>query len=211
MHHKAFFLGTLMAAFVTGTTVAFSIWLVAHSGQLPSFNLAYKPIITKPNIAFAEPVLELVEPLPPLEDQAQFPLSEPVLRLGAKVIQAPAPKYDQGMYLDINLKSKVLTLFQDGQALVLYKVLAIGPPDLPTPKGTFKVLHKEENHFASKEKVWMPWSMHIVGDVFIHGIPYYPDGRILKSYYSHGCIRLKTDQQQALYQQVALGTPVVVY
>ena len=192
-------------------TAGFLFWVVTHPDQFSLPNYTFRSLQSN---AVALPTIftqEFVQELPPLEDQAQFPLAQPVLRIGAKVIQAPVPKYDQGMYLDINLKSRVLALFQDGQAKVLYKVLAIGPPDLPTPIGTFKVLHKEENHFASKEKVWMPWSMHIIGDVFIHGIPYYPGGRILKSRYSHGCIRLNTDQQQALYQQVALGTPVVVY
>lgn len=204
MRPKAFLFGSAIAILfsITAGTFLFSMKPILSSAPVKP------PLPSDSSLVVATLTHEELEPL---EDYERFPLAQPVLRQGAKVIEVPLAKYDQGMYVDVNLKGKVLTLFQDGQAQVLYNVLAIGPPDLPTPKGAFKVLHKEENHFASKEKVWMPWSLHIVGGIFIHGIPYYPDGRMLKSRYSHGCIRVNTDQQKELYQKVPLGTPVVVY
>lgn len=140
-----------------------------------------------------------------------FPESRMVLREGEKTTLAPEARILDGQYLDISLKSKLITLFENGEPQALYRVVAIGPPSAPTPKGTFSLLSKEERHFASKEKVWMPWAMRVVDGIFIHGIPYYPNGTLLGGRYSHGCIRVPTAMQQELFARIAIGTPVVIY
>lgn len=141
-----------------------------------------------------------------------FPKARSVFREGSLVIEAPDPRYRDRIYLDVSLNKQVITLFDKGEAKAMYRIAATGNPRYsPTPKGEFKVLHKKENHFSSISKVWMPWSIHFYDDYFIHGIPYYPGGRLYTGKYSAGCVRVPTDQQQELYQKIAIGTPVVVY
>lgn len=196
---REFFIGGFLALFLI---VSFGVFFIHHS-----FNFQNSPPV---NTKFTAGAFTLPQEKPQ-EQYIPFPRPEFILREGNSIFYPPKPKYLDIQYIDINLKEKILVLFENGEAKELYKVIAIGPPYLPTPKGTFQVLHKEEKHFASKEKLWMPWSIHIVGDVFIHGIPYYPNGKVLKSKYSHGCIRVATNEQKELYQKVPLGTRVVVY
>lgn len=199
MHTRGFFIGVFLALFFIASIGVFFVFdsrsVTPPSNQTRELTAGIFTIPRQKSFGEYTP----------------FPYSEFVLREGEHILYAPKPKYSDVSYLDINLKEKTLTLFENGEAKELYKVVAIGPPYSPTPKGTFSILHKEENHFASKEKLWMPWSMHIVGDIFIHGIPYYPNGKILKSKYSHGCIRVATEQQKELYQKSPIGIPVVVY
>lgn len=115
-----------------------------------------------------------------------------------------------GKYVDINLVRKKIWLYEDGWCRAEYQVAAYGSADKPTPRGQFRILHKQVNHFSSLSHVWMPWSMHIVGDVFLHGIPYRPDGTRLSGGYSWGCVRIPTDQAEKIYYFVDIGTPVII-
>jgi len=195
MHHKGFLLGAFGGVITIGMFIALANSDVPVSPGVP---VPLEPISEEPLVG------EAFEYQP-------FPASTLVLRKGTQEFSPPEPKYRQGHYLDVNLKAKIITFFNQGEANSLYSIVAIGPPSSPTPKGNFTILHKQQNHFASKEKLWMPWSMHIVGDIFIHGIPYYPNGRLLGGKYSHGCIRLTTENQEELYRKVSIGTPVIVY
>ncbi|MBI1838850.1 MAG: L,D-transpeptidase family protein [Candidatus Colwellbacteria bacterium] len=79
-----------------------------------------------------------------------------------------------------------------------------------TPTGIYKIENKEESHFSSIGKVYQPWSLTFQGNFFIHGWPYYQDGKEVSSSYSGGCIRLKTEDAKALYELASAGTPVLV-
>src|SRR5690606_19090161 len=73
------------------------------------------------------------------------------------------------------------------------------------------ILYKNESHFSSIGEVYMPWSMQFYGNFFIHGWPYYPDGTEVSPGYSGGCVRLSTEDSQAVFEFVDVGTPIFVY
>ena len=99
-----------------------------------------------------------------------------------------------------------------------------------TPKGTFTVLGKERDPVWYKpdwayveDKLPIPppnsqarmvrgilgkYALSIGGSYKIHGTPY---KRFLGQSVSHGCIRLKDEDMETLYNQVALGTKVYIY
>jgi hypothetical protein len=56
----------------------------------------------------------------------------------------------------------------------------------------------------------MPYSVHIFGNFFIHGIPYYPDGVKVSSTYSGGCIRLEDNEAKAVFDFVEKDTPIII-
>jgi hypothetical protein len=56
----------------------------------------------------------------------------------------------------------------------------------------------------------MPYSVHVFGNYFIHGIPYYENGVQVSSTYSGGCIRLNNDDAKKVYDFVQEGTPIIV-
>jgi len=141
-----------------------------------------------------------------------FPQAKTVLREGEEVLEAPEPKYKDLAYLDVNLEKKLITFFDNGEAMGMYRIAAYGNPyTAPTPKGEFSIRTKEENHFSRRVSLWMPWSMQVVGDYFIHGLPYYPGGKLYQGKYSRGCIRVPTEKQKELYDKIAIGTPVIIY
>lgn len=141
-----------------------------------------------------------------------FPQAKTVLREGESIIEAPEPKYNDRIYLDVNLRQKLITLFDKGEAIGMYRITAYGNPrSAPTPKGEFSIRTKEEKHLSRKVNLWMPWSMQVVGDYFIHGLPYYPGGKLYQGKYSRGCIRVPTEKQKELYDKITIGTPVVIY
>jgi len=86
----------------------------------------------------------------------------------------------------------------------------------PTPKGTFKILHKHEKYTSHKYKVPMDHAMfftntgeaihesHAVG--FTSWAKYFGIG----AFGSHGCVRLSKSDATILFQWTPVGTEVVV-
>jgi hypothetical protein len=56
----------------------------------------------------------------------------------------------------------------------------------------------------------MPYSVHLFGNYFIHGIPYYPDGTRVSSSYSGGCVRLNDNDAKTVYDFVNEDTPIII-
>ncbi len=80
-----------------------------------------------------------------------------------------------------------------------------------TPSGFYKILLKEVNKFSSIGGVWMPYSMQFFGNFFIHGWPYYPNGKPVASSYSGGCIRLSTDDAKEIFNFAYKNMPVLIF
>jgi lipoprotein-anchoring transpeptidase ErfK/SrfK len=97
-----------------------------------------------------------------------------------------------------------------GQRVVLASPVTMGIEGHETPSGIFKAQgYKAKMH---KSKIYdnapMPWAVHIVGNVFIHGWPNVEGNRA-----SHGCIRLPLsggNPARFFYYWVERGTPVSI-
>jgi lipoprotein-anchoring transpeptidase ErfK/SrfK len=109
-----------------------------------------------------------------------------------------------------------------GNQLIASYPVAVGQTGWETPTGTFKVLHMQKNPI---------WKQPITGDLIPAGpnnplgdrwIGFWSDGRhqigfhgtnkeqLVGQAVSHGCLRMRNNDIRALYQQVNLGTRVVV-
>lgn len=119
----------------------------------------------------------------------------------------------QGKFIAANLVEMKLYLYQDGAVVKEYPIQTKGKPGTPweTPSGLYSIKTKEEKHFSSIGKVYMPYSMQFYGNYFIHGWTYYPDGTPTAASFSGGCIKLRTDDAQAVFEFAELGVPVFVY
>lgn len=109
----------------------------------------------------------------------------------------------------------------EGDTLVYDFPCSTGIPTSPTIPGSFQVLSKEENAYASSWDLWMPHFIGIYrsGPDFtngIHGLPTLSSGAILWGGYlgrqpiSYGCIVIGLEEATALYDWVELGTLVVI-
>lgn len=123
----------------------------------------------------------------------------------------------EGKYIDINLKSQIMSIFENGQILDAY-VVSSGKRGMETPKGEFAIYNKADRPWSKKYSLYMPYWMAIVpsGLFGIHELPEWPGGykegaNHLGTPVSHGCVRLGIGPAKRLYEWADIGTPVVVY
>jgi lipoprotein-anchoring transpeptidase ErfK/SrfK len=128
--------------------------------------------------------------------------------------------------------SPIVVIDRGANSLVLYRGMrrwrtfrvATGSPSYPTPSGNWRIVDKQRypwwyppaSDWAKGLKPvppgpgnplgtrWMGLSASAVG---IHGTP---DAASIGYSASHGCIRMNVPEAEWLFEQVALGTPVVI-
>lgn len=109
----------------------------------------------------------------------------------------------------VNKKAQELRAWQ-GQRLVLVTPVSTGRAGKQTPTGIFRAqAYKNKLHRSRLyDNVAMPWSVHIVGNIFLHGFKSVP-GRPA----SAGCIRIPLDKGNParwLYTWIEPGTSVSI-
>ena len=117
-------------------------------------------------------------------------------------------------YVVIDLSEQHLWLY-DEDSLLLETDIVTGSPDTPTNIGLFKIYRKQENRYLTGEDYhvhvdyWMPFD----GGIGLHdaswrrkfgGSIYLKDG-------SHGCVNMPSDKASDLYENVEVGTKVLVH
>jgi hypothetical protein len=127
------------------------------------------------------------------------------------VTKENAPLYTEN-YVVVDLKDMQVELRNGTTTLRSFPVLSKGKPGsyYETIGGTYVNDYKIKTHYSTLGEVYMPWSTHVFGQFFIHGIPYYPNGTDVASTYSGGCIRLSNDDARQVYEFVDNETPIVV-
>ena len=121
----------------------------------------------------------------------------------------------------MDLSDRQLSLYQDGMLQSRFEI-AIGKAGWETPSGTFSVINMR------KDPVWQnPITREVVTDpaknpLGSRWIGFWTDGthqigfhgtnqtELIGQAVSHGCVRLRDSDVQALFEQVAVGTPVIV-
>jgi hypothetical protein len=118
-------------------------------------------------------------------------------------------QYDRYIYIDLD--TDTLTLY-DKTTTRTMKLVSQGKPGsyYETIGGIFISDYKIPLHFSSLGHVYMPYSVHLFGNYFIHGIPYYPDGTRVSSSYSGGCVRLHDGDAKIVYDFVTEDTPIII-
>lgn len=127
------------------------------------------------------------------------------------------PKKETGKYIDINLRSQIMTLFENGRAIDAY-VVSSGKRGMDTPKGEFQIHNQALRPWSKKYSLYMPYWQAITpdGQFGIHELPEWPGGykegaNHLGTPVSHGCVRLGIGPAKRVYEWATVGTPVVIY
>ena len=123
--------------------------------------------------------------------------------------------------LVVDLSDRQLSLYQDGMLQSRFEI-AVGKAGWETPSGNFSVINMR------KDPVWQnPITREVVTDpaenpLGSRWIGFWTDGthqigfhgtnqtELIGQAVSHGCVRLRDSDVQALFEQVAVGTPVIV-
>ncbi len=147
-----------------------------------------------------------------------------VLRIpgtGQVIRPAPAPVtggYSGAKKILISISQQHLWAYSGDQVVYSF-VASTGLATSPTKPGTFQVLDKIPNAYASTWNLQMPYwlGIYYVGSIEngIHALPILSNGQRLWSGYlgrpvSFGCIVLDTQAAHQLYDWADVGTPVVI-
>ena len=126
----------------------------------------------------------------------------------------------------LELGKRTISLVEDGQVKGSWPV-AIGDPSTPTPLGTYKVENKVTNPQYQSTKSgkvnptrgpqgplgdrWMGFLRRGPDQFGIHGTPTAWSWTVTgRTAVTNGCVRMLTPHVRALFDQVEIGTPVVV-
>ena len=123
--------------------------------------------------------------------------------------------------LELRLGERKVYVFKNDQIIASYPV-AIGRAGWETPTGNFVVRDMIENpgweNFRTGEVMppgednplgvrWISFWTDGVNEIGFHGTP---NEELIGQAVSHGCVRMRNQDVVALYNKVAIGTPVVV-
>jgi lipoprotein-anchoring transpeptidase ErfK/SrfK len=170
-----------------------------------------------------DPVVELVtlkgktlDPaLPRLSDGTWLISTDELRDMGAKVTAATISFGSRAFAtsigpkrVEVDLKSQVLKAWQ-GRRLIYLWSISSGREGKATPNGDFKAKEKEPMHMSKLYGSPMPYSVHLAGNIYIHG-----SDRFSSQPGSHGCIRLPLMETRNIarefYDWIDTGTPVRV-
>lgn len=134
---------------------------------------------------------------------------------------AEAPPVETPVQLVLSLESRLLEVRAANQPSVFYEV-AVGQADWQTPQGEFRVIDKLENpawqHPITHEQIppgpenplgtrWIGFWSDGQAQIGFHGTN---QEELIGEAVSHGCVRMRNRDIEALYQQIAVNTPVTV-
>ncbi len=116
-------------------------------------------------------------------------------------------------FIEVDLTGKQLRFFKKGVLIQSAEVLGIGETGSwwETPSGLYKIEKKDERPFTTLGQVYLPRQLTFQGNFLIHGWPVYPDGSSVAADFVGGGIRLSDESASMLYQNVQVGTPVLVH
>lgn len=137
-------------------------------------------------------------------------------RLEDALRMTPARRIDQ-KYIDVNLASQVMTLFENGRAIDAY-MISSGKRGMETPIGEFSIQNKAARPWSKAYSLYMPYWQAITpdGKYGIHELPEWPGGykegaNHLGTPVSHGCMRLGIGPAKRVFEWAEIGTPVIIY
>ncbi len=120
---------------------------------------------------------------------------------------------NKATFIEVDLSKMIVRVYKDGTTTLELPVKTKGKEGSwwETPAGLYKIETKEKSHYSSMGHVSQPWSMEFQGNFFIHGWPKYDDGSPVATTFSGGCIRLADEDAKKIFDEVIVGTPILVY
>jgi lipoprotein-anchoring transpeptidase ErfK/SrfK len=196
-----------------------------HNFMMLSFITAALLIITDWQLSQADPespILPPISTLPPQEAAPFRPVNPSRAGLAAALQSAlnPDPIAAQ-IRLVVRLGDRLVTVYQNDQEVSRYPI-AVGRAGWETPAGSFRVISMQKDpiwrHPFTGELVFAgtdnPLGSRWIGfwTDGVHQIGFHGTNReeLIGQAVSHGCIRMRDADAQALYAQVAIGTLVEV-
>lgn len=119
----------------------------------------------------------------------------------------------QDQLIRVNLYNHTIALYENGTLHEFSHIAGTGNPDngTRTPTGRFRILSKDKRHISNLSGVIMPLSMRFYEGYYFHDIPLYPNGQVITTKYSAGCIRLPTALATEMFAWTKVGAYVEIF
>lgn len=119
-----------------------------------------------------------------------------------------------GKLIEIDLTDQIISLYCENDILMRSEIVT-GKDSTPTNVGSFKIYAKDEDRYLTGEgysshvDYWMPFD----GGIGLHDADWRKQfgGNIYKKKGSHGCVNLPHDVAEYIYNNVKVGTKVLVH
>ncbi|HHW36463.1 MAG TPA: L,D-transpeptidase family protein [Bacillales bacterium] len=112
---------------------------------------------------------------------------------------------EEGLMIKVDLWENTLTV-KEGDKIIKSYSIATGKDDTPTPVGYFTVIEKSKDWGGGFGSRWLglnvPWG--------IYGIHGTNKPNLIGKNVSSGCVRMKNKDAEDLYEQIPVGTPVLI-
>lgn len=138
---------------------------------------------------------------------------------------APADDQDMGIdfsrsedfKIEVDLsRQRVLVYYRD--KLIREMICSGGTEEKQTPLGRFVTYEKIKYSWVERFNMGAFYWTRFNGDYLFHSVPFDKDGNIIEEEHeklgnpaSHGCIRMELDDARWLYENIPLGTRVIIY
>lgn len=195
----------LAAGLVAGATQLLS------TGSVSTTIAPEAPVVASITLPEAQAVPELTPASfeePAAEEETGFRITDPLTVDGDMAFGEYAWNEegvpDGQIRIVIDLEAERLYAYRGGseigRAVILY-----GHDDNPTPTGNFTITEKDEDHISNLYFVPMPYMMRLTNDgIAIHG------SMVEEGFASRGCIGVPDDFAEMLFNEVELGTRVLI-
>ncbi|MFT7644853.1 MAG: hypothetical protein ACI9BF_000514 [Candidatus Paceibacteria bacterium] len=169
-------------------------------------------LVSQTNLA-AAPIVTIIDP---------YTQNTTILEYGPQIALAKSNFFietrdsfidESQTFIEADMTREQLRFFKKGVLIQSADILGIGEEGSwwETPSGLYQVEQKDERVFSNLGQAYLPWQLTFQGNYLIHGWPTYPDGSEVMDEFTGGGIRLNDESAEAFYQNVRIGTPVLVH
>jgi len=121
-----------------------------------------------------------------------------------------------GNYVEVSLSAQQIWVYRDGKCVVSSSIVSGSPAyDDCTPTGVYSIYDKDRNCYLVGEDydVFVSYWMAFTGAYGLHDASWrsYFGGEIYVYDGSHGCVNLPADVAAKVYENVQVGTKVILY
>ncbi len=157
------------------------------------------------------------------QDALRQTLLAQLTQLDASPVTAPflctgsdgAPFAISGTYIAVSIASQKMSYYQNGELLVQTDVVTGKLDGHQTPRGYYKVQNKDDNCWLTGPDycVFVKYWVGFYGAYGLHDASWRSNfgGDLYRYGGSHGCVNTPDEAMATIFEQVTIGTPVLVY
>jgi lipoprotein-anchoring transpeptidase ErfK/SrfK len=161
----------------------------------------------------ATPVVTIVDPTTQVISELQYG-AQSALSKQNLFTETRDAFIDEGLtFIEVDLTKKNLRYFEKGVLLKSAEVFGVGAVGSwwDTPSGLYTVEAKDKRLFTTTGQAYLPHALTFQSNFVIHGWPVYPDGERSGNDFGGGGIKISDDDAKALFEEVSVDVPVLVY